>query len=141
MECPHCHAKNPFRAVYGSSGSSMHYDEGNIQATVISGALCYNCGHWIEPKPKLVETRPIEEPKIKAHKPAAEHRKIASVLMNRQLMVYADVIFKLRDSGMGFRDIAAILEKKRVKVSYTKLRLWCHEMARGIYGQKMRQAT
>ena len=55
MNCPHCHAKNAFRPVYGSSGSSMHYDEQTATETAISGAVCYNCGHWIEAPSPVVE--------------------------------------------------------------------------------------
>lgn len=126
MECPHCHTKNSFRHVYGSAGSSLHYDEQSPTSTAISGATCYACGHWIEPPPKLVKSRPVEEPSAKIHKPVSAHRKIASDRLNSQLANHSAVIFKLRDNGLGFREIAAALARKQVSVSYTKLRLWFH---------------
>lgn len=104
----------------------MHYDEQTATETAISGAICYNCGHWAEAKPKPIETRPVEKPNTKIHKPVSAHRKIASDILNSQLANHSAVIFKLRDNGLGFREIAAALARKQVKVSYTKLRLWYH---------------
>ena len=126
MNCPYCHAKNAFIPVYGAIGSSFSWDDPGAQSCVIIGAKCYACGHWIEPPPKLVESRPVEEPKAKIHKPVSAHRKIASDILNSQLATYSAFIFKLRDNGLGFREIAAALARKQVKVSYTKLRLWYH---------------
>ena len=126
MDCPHCHAKNAFMPVYGAIGSSFNWDSPDAKSDVISGDICYACGHWIEPPPKLVESRPVEEPKAKIHKPVSAHRKIASDILNSQLANHSAVIFKLRNNGLGFREIAAALARKQVKVSYTKLRLWYH---------------
>lgn len=127
MQCKRCTTNGePTRMHHVVTTLGASTLERYAETDIYSGYTCYCCGTWIgdEPIIKIQEVPPVPAQFVRPQVP-----KLGNVYRSRIGQKYKKEIAKrkarikkLREGGMGWRDMAALFAKEGFKVSMTCLR-------------------